>query len=117
MLCPSISRWNFQRSSIGKLPKMVCCLIVDCSTTSSTLPARTPASSRSRSRSRAHSSAAGTVDSQSTMLPIMLKRYASNAPIAAVSSVVASSHGRTPFEHSHRKAKKARGGVTGAASG
>ena len=33
MLWPSIRRWKFQRSSIGKLPTSVCCLIGDCSAT------------------------------------------------------------------------------------
>ena len=117
MLWPSIRRWNFQRSSIGKLPKITCCLIVDCSTTSSTLPASTAPRNSRRSRSLAHSSAGATVESQSTMLPIMLNRYASNAPIAAVSSVVASIQGRTPSAACHRNAKKDFGGVAGGASG
>src|SRR5262249_1853294 len=64
-----------------------------------------------------HSFAAGTVESQSTMLPIMLNRYASNAPIAAVSNTVATSHARCPREQIHRNAKKRRGGVVGCASG
>ena len=93
MLCASISRWKFQRSSIGKLPKSACCLIIDCSATSAMLPASTPASSSRRSPSCVHSAAGGTVESQSTMLPIMLNSSASNAPMTAVSTAVASRYG------------------------
>ena len=60
---------------------------------------------------------AATRASQSTMLPIMLNSSASNAPITAVSNVVASRYPRSPFEHAHRNAKKPRGGVSGVASG
>ena len=83
MLCPSISRWKFQRSSMGKLPKSVCCLIIDCSATSTMLAASTAPSISSRCPCSAQSCAGCTFDSQSTMPPSMPKSRASNAPIPA----------------------------------
>src|SRR4029453_4586803 len=81
------------------------------------LPASTAPSSSSRGLSFVQSSAGCTCASQSTMLPRKEKSNASNAPITAVSSVVASRYLRSPVEHAHRNAKKPRGGVTGTASG
>ncbi len=117
MLCASISRWKFQRSSIGKLPASACCLIADCSATTAMLAASTAASASSVPRSSVQSCAGATAASQSTILPIMLKSSASKTPIAAVSSVIASRYLRSPREQAQRKAAKPRGGVAGGASG
>ena len=117
MLCASISRWKFQRSSIGKLPASVCCLIEDCSATTPMLAISTPPSSSSVVRCSTHSRAGSTAASQSTMRPIMLNSSASNAPMAAVSSVIASRYLRSPSEHDQTNAKNPRGGIDGGASG
>ncbi len=89
MLCPSSSRWKFQRSRIGKLPAIAWCLIVVCSATSRMLPASVAASSVSFVPSFAQSSRGAVAASQSTMLPSTLNSHASNTPITAVSSVIA----------------------------
>ena len=51
------------------------------------------------------------------MLPRNANSSASNAPITAVSNVMASRYFRSPFEHDHRNAKNPRGGVSGTVSG
>ena len=75
MLCASISRWKFQRSSIGKLPASACCLNIDCSATISVLPSSTRGE-RQQSPSGAASTAgpAARAASQSTMRPSMANR-------------------------------------------
>ncbi len=117
MLCASISRWKFQRSRIGKLPASACCLIADCSATTAMLAVSTPASASSVVRCSIHSRAGATAASQSTMRPIMLNSSASNAPIAAVSSVIARMYLRSPSEHDQTNAANPRGGVAGGVSG
>ena len=120
MLWPSIRRWKFQRSRIGKLPASAWCLNSVCSaTTQRCWPSSTAPSSSSvppllgpqlrRLDLRA---------SQSTMRPSIANSSASKAPIAAVSSVIASRiRPRRPSVQAQRKAKKPRGGGAGAASG
>ena len=114
MLWPSISRWKFQRSSIGKLPNSVCCLIVDCSATSTMLPASTPPSS-SRRAALLRPELRGLHFRRASRRCRPASRTAAprtrRSPRSAASC--ASRYLRRPFEHAHRNAKKPRGGVIG----
>ena len=117
MLWPSIRRWKFQRSRIGKLPDSAWCLNIVCSAASTMLPASTAASTASVPPSRAQSSAAGTAASQSTMRPIMAKSSASKAPMAAENSVISAMYGRMPALQAQMKGQKRCGMRGGGASG
>jgi hypothetical protein len=88
MLWPSIRRWKFQRSRIGKFAASAWCLRIVCSATNSTLPARMPASSSSVPRCTVHSCAGSTAASQSTMRPSIANSMASNTPMTAVHSIM-----------------------------
>ena len=71
------------------------------------------ASSSSVPPSRAHSCAGCTWASQSTTWPSIANSSASNAPMTAVSSVIASTKRRTPAEHAQMKGKTPLGGGGG----
>ncbi len=117
MLWPSISRWKFQRSRIGKFANSTWYLSSANSATTSGLAASTAPSSSRLCRSRVHSSAGSTLASTSTSLPSIANRPASKAPISAVQNIIVKMYGRSPALHCHRKAKNERGGVTGGSSG
>ena len=88
MLWPSISRWKFQRSRIGKFAASVWCFRIVCSATSTTLAVRMPASVNNVPRCSTHSCEGSTPASQSTIRPNMAKSSASKAAITAVQSVM-----------------------------
>jgi hypothetical protein len=114
MLWPSIRRWKFQRSRIGRLPARDWCLNIVCAAISSGLAISTPPSSSRLPRCCVHSCDGSAFASQSTMRPIMLNSSASNTPQPAVKTVIAAIAGRAPAVQAHTKAKKLRGGaVTG----
>ena len=117
MLCSSIRRWKFQRSRIGKLLNTPWYLNRACKATKTMLAPSTTASSVSVCACCCQSWAGVVLPSKSSTWAIMLNSNASNAPIAAVKSVISARYGRTPLEHSHRKAKNCRGGGGGSASG
>ena len=117
MLCASIRRWKFQRSSIGKLPASACCLSSDCTATSTRLAVSTPPSSSRLWPWSAHRRAGVVALSQSTTRPRNANSSASNAPMTAVHKVIAIMYGRRPRVQAHRNGKKRLGGGEGSASG
>jgi hypothetical protein len=117
MLWPSISRWKFQRSRIGKLANSTWYFSSANRPTTSGLSASTAASSSRWWRCSDQRLAGSMLASQSTTLPSMANSSASNAPIRAVHRVITAMYGRRPAVPCQRKAKNERGGVAGLASG
>ena len=74
MLWASIIRWKFQRSSIGKLPAIACCLTADWSAIRSDAAGEDRGEREQGSRSCVHSFAGSTFASQSTMSPSIANR-------------------------------------------
>jgi hypothetical protein len=117
MLWPSISRWKFQRSRIGKFAASAWCFRKASRATTSGLAAMIEARNNSLPRSFAQNCAGSTAVIQSTTCPSIEKSSASNIAMTAVLRVMPSRIGRIPCEHAQMKATKPRGGERGTPSG
>ena len=117
MLCPSISRWNTQRSRIGKLMASTWCITVVCSASRPTLDSSTAAMPSAVARCSCQNCAGETVPSQSTTWPMRANSSASYSASSADVPVSSAIQPRMPRVQSHTKAMKALGGRWGSAGG
>ncbi len=117
MLWPSISRWKFQRSRIGRFTASVWCLTMVCSATTPMLITRNAASHISVVPRSSHRREGTCPPSQSTMRPRIANSAASKIDMTAVSTAMAAILPRTPCVQAQRNAKKPCGGSEGSAAG
>ncbi len=117
MLWPSIRRWKFQRSRIGRLIASVWCLTMVCSATTAMLATSSPAIHASVVPRSSHRREGAWPPSQSTTRPSSANSSASKVDITAVSTAIARILPRTPCVQAQRKAKKPCGGSGGSAAG
>src|SRR5574343_883607 len=113
MLWPSRWRWKFQRRRMGKFPCKPWNLHSDCTVTSKGLASKIPASNNKCAFCYAHNCETGVWLNQSTTEPSMENSKASNTPMVAVSSVIATIKPRTPALAAHKNGKNPAGGCGG----
>ncbi len=95
---------------IGKLPANDWCLSKVCKPSNTVLPIRTAAKISKVCFSKPQNKAGGVSLNQSTTLPIMANKSASNTPNNAVSKVIPASNGRMPAVQFQTKIQKCLGG-------